>query len=571
MARRFLGVIACLTLLVGCSEDTGPQGPAGPPGPPGPQGPPGPTPPPPPPSNEVPDSVNGVAIRSIDGADNNVQFPDIGSTFEQLARLAASDYADLISTLAGPTRPGPREISNAVIDQAGVDIPNTFGTSDYLWQWGQFLDHDIDLTPAGGEAEPIAVPLGDSDFDPGNTGSVEIDFTRSLFDPTTGNIPGNPREQFNAITSWIDASNVYGSDFDRLVELRVGADSPLLRTNGDGLLPLNVNSFENDNGPVADPTTLFLAGDIRANEQVGLTVMHTLFVLEHNRLAGILEAQFPNNTANEIFFLARRLVGAQMQMITYNEFLPVLLGPTALEDYAGYDFLTDANVATEFSTAAYRFGHSALSATLLRLDANLDPALGGHVALRDAFFNAPTLLQTGADIEPFLRGLAIQRHQAVDEKVIDDVRNFLFGPPGAGGLDLASLNIQRGRDHGLPSYNDMREAMGLARATTFADITSDAGVQGALSSVYASVDDVDLWVGGLAEDPVVAQGSQVGELFRRILVVMFTRLRDGDRFWYEDDLTAADLAIIGDGTLAEVIRNNTSIDGEIPDNVFLAP
>lgn len=562
---------ASLTAIAACSESTGPAGPPGPQGPAGPPGAPAPPPPAPPPTNEVPDFVNGLPIQSIDGSGNNEQFPDIGSSFERLSRLEAADYDDLVSTLAGATRPGPREISNAVADQGADDIPNTFGTSDFLWQWGQFVDHDIDLTRGTDEAAAILAPTGDPQFDPGSTGAATIDFNRSRFDPTTGNAPGNPREQINEITSWIDASNVYGSDFDRLVALRVGADSPFLQLTSEDLLPTNIDGIDNDPGPNPDPESLFLAGDIRANEQLGLAVMHTLFVREHNRLAEIVQAQFPDNTANEIFFLTRRLVAAEMQIITYEEFLPALLGPNALEDYAGYNFLTDANVLNEFSTAAFRFGHSALSPILQRLDDNLDPIPDGPIALQGAFFNAPSLLQTRNDLDPVLRGLATQPHQAIDTKIIGAVRNFLFGPPGSGGLDLASLNIQRGRDHGLPSYNDTREALGLPRVTDFSDISSDTDVQARLASVYADVDDIDLWVGGLAEDPLVAEGSQVGETIRRILVLQFSRLRDGDRFWYERSLTAFEQSVVGGITLADIIRANTDIGSELQDNVFFHP
>ena len=87
-----------------------------------------------------------------------------------------------------------------------------------------------------------------------------------------------------------------------------------------------------------------------------------------------------------------------------------------------------------------------------------------------------------------------------DTMVIDELRNFLFGPPGAGGFDLASLNIQRGRDHGLADYNSVREAYGLPRAVGFEDVSLDPGVQERLAAAYGDVDAVDLWVGGLAED-----------------------------------------------------------------------
>ena len=152
---------------------------------------------------------------------------------------------------------------------------------------------------------------------------------------------------------------------------------------------------------------------------------------------------------------------------------------------------------------------------------------------------------------------------------IDDIRNFLFGQPGSGGFDLSSLNIHRGRDHGVPGYNDMREAMGLTRVTQFGQITSDNDLAEALFDTYGDVNEIDLWVGGLAEDEV--SGSQLGELFQAILVRQFTTLRDGDRFWWEEDLTANERNIVSDTTLAEIIRDNTDIDAEIQDNVFIAP
>jgi hypothetical protein len=313
---------------------------------------------------------------------------------------------------------------------------------------------------------------------------------------------------------------------------------------------------------------MFLAGDVRANEQLGLTALHTLFVREHNRIADEIRRREPRIGGDAIYERARRLVGALMQIITYEEFLPALLGPRALPPYHGYDPGIDARIDIAFSTAAFRFGHSALPPRLLRLDENLRETAEGHLSLRDAFFNPDALREEGG-IEPLLRGLAHQRHQRIDLLIVDDVRNFLFGPLGLGGFDLAALNIQRGRDHGLASYNDFREAFGLGRVHDFAGISADAGVQSRLRAAYASVDDIDLWVGGLAEDPVA--GAQVGPLVRAILIEQFRALRDGDRFWYERALGGRELDRVRETRLADVIRRNTRIGREIPDDVFLVP
>ena len=512
-------------------------------------------------------------IRTINGVGNNTNNPNWGAAFTHLQRIAPADYGDGIASLAGSLRPSARVVSNAVAAQGETEtIPNPFGTSDILWQWGQFLDHDIDLTDGSpGEPAPIVVPLGDSYFDPQGTGNVVIPFSRALFDPLTGTDASNPREQENEITSWIDGSMVYGPDEERTLALRVGPDSPFLRTSTGGLLPFNIDGLTNANGFVADPTSLFLAGDVRANEQVGLAVFHTLFVREHNRLAQEIAQSNPILSGDDVFEQARRLVIAQIQHITYREFLPALLGAKALKSYRGYKEDINPTIFNEFSAAAYRLGHSMLSDQILRLDATGASIAGGPLPLRDAFFAAPTILQERNDLDPILRGLASQTHQRIDNKVVSGIRNFLFGAPGQGGLDLASLNIQRGRDHGLASYNETREALGLARVSDFDEITSDATLAQALAQTYGTVDDIDLWVGGLAEDPLLEQGSQLGLLFHTILVQQFTLLRDGDRFWYERDLSKNDLDRVRKMSLADFIRLNTGIGDELQDYVFYVP
>jgi len=188
--------------------------------------------------------------------------------------------------------------------------------------------------------------------------------------------------------------------------------------------------------------------------------------------------------------------------------------------------------------------------------------------MRDAFFS-PSAITAAGGLAPYLRGLAAQQCQDVDLYVIDDMRNFLFGDPGQGGFDLVALNIQRGRDHGLPSYNTVRRALGLPPKSSFADISSDPRIQARLKSAYTLVDDVDLWVGGLAEDHV--PGTMVGELIHTVLVRQFTALRDGDRFWYERTLSRSEQRLVNNSRLADVIRRNTDIGAEIGADVFHVP
>ena len=381
--------------------------------------------------------VGGIEVRTYDGSANNLANTDWGAAFEHLQRLAPNDYADGISQPAGPNRASARVISNAVHNQdAGETVPNAFNASDFVWQWGQFIDHDVDLTDGAEGSADIEIPAGDVFFDPLETGSVAIPFNRALFDPDTGTSTANPREQENEITSWIDGSMVYGSDDERAQALR-DIDNPHLLAVSDGnLLPFNTMGLPNAN---IGADILFVAGDVRVNEQVGLAVMHTLFVREHNRMARRLMDDNPNADADDVFETARRLLIGKIQHITYNEWLPALIGDNAIADYTGYDESINPTVYNEFSMVAFRLGHTLLNEDLLRIGEDGNATADGPLPLADAFFAAHFLLVEEADIDPFLRGFASRAHQALDTKVVSDVRNFLFGEPGSGGLDLVSL------------------------------------------------------------------------------------------------------------------------------------
>ena len=495
--------------------------------------------------------------RTIDGSDNNLTNPTWGEAAHPVLRLFPNAYADNTSSPAGADRPSARAVSNAVVAQE-ESIPNRRGASDFLWQWGQFVDHDIIETPTIDPAEPfdISVQSDDLNFPAGST----IPLNRSLYETTDG-----VREQLNEITAYLDGSMIYGSDEERAFALRRLDGSGKLKTSdsdhGD-LLPYNDAALPN--APSESPA-FFLAGDVRANEQLGLTAMHTLFVREHNHWAEQYAEKNPQAMDEEIYQFARSIVAAEIQAITYREFLPVLLGRHALRPYQGYRPKVRADISNEFGAAAYRIGHSLLSPTLQRVDARGNEAEEGHLPLAEAFFDPSHIQDHG--IESILRGLAAQQCQELDEKLVDGVRNLLFGAPGSGGFDLAALNIQRGRDHGLPDYNSVRKAMGLRPLRRFRDLTRDRETQEALESVYDNVDQLDLWLAGLCARDV--KHSMVGPVFQRILVDQFTRLRDGDRFYYESALPKKLVALVHQQTLAKIIRRNTEIGQELPKNVFL--
>ena len=467
-------------------------------------------------------STDTLEYRAIDGTGNNLADPELGSTHEQLLRGSAVEYEDGISTPAGADRVSAREISNEIVTQTTTEV-NDRGLTDLVWVFGQFIDHDLDLTESATPEEDfsIEVPTGDVFFDPFGTGEATISLTRAIFDTDTGTSTENPREQINEITAFLDGSVVYGSDEIRAAELRTFSGG-LLKTSEGDLLPFNDAGLSNAGGT---GDTLFLAGDVRANENVALTAMHTVWVREHNFWAEKIASEDPSLSDEEIYQQAKAIVTAELQAITYNEFLPALLGEDALSDYNGYDETVDPGINNEFSGAAYRFGHSMLSTELLRLNDDGTEADEGNLSLQDAFFSPDEITENG--IDSILAGVASQVANEIDNQVVDDIRNFLFGPPGAGGFDLASLNIQRGRDLGLADYNQVREDFGLERVTSFDEISSDPEVAAKLEELYGSVDNIDLWVGGLAEDHV--DGSSMGELFSTIIVDQFERIRTGDR------------------------------------------
>ncbi|MEM7200608.1 MAG: peroxidase family protein [Planctomycetota bacterium] len=525
--------------------------------------------------------------RSFDGAGNNPVHAEWGAAHTPFVRWLTPDYADDVGAPSGARRRSAREISNLISAQQETR-PNRRGVSDFVWQWGQFLDHDLDETPVLVPEEPfdIPVPAGDPWFDPEGLGTGSISLDRSFYEIVLG-----VRQQVNELSAFIDASNVYGSDAERAVALRVLDGSGRLATSAGNLLPFNEAGLAN--APSPDPQ-FFLAGDLRANEQVGLTAMHTLFVREHNYWADRIRETFASSapqaqasgrgngrderrrrsrgrrgvarrlTGDEVYHIARAIVGAEMQAISYREFLPVLLGRGALGPYSGYRIDVDPSIANVFAAASYRFGHSMLSPVLQRLDATGTSLGNGPLPLAQAFFRPDLISRDG--IEPLLRGLAAQPAQEVDVMVVDAIRNFLFGMPGSGGFDLASLNIQRGRDHGVPGFNQLRQELGLRPLRSLADVSSDPDVRARLTSAYSSVDEVDAWVGGLAEDHV--SGALVGPTVRAVLARQFRALRDGDRFWYQRYLSPQLQTLVERQTLAVIIRRNTSIGRELPDDLW---
>ncbi|HJQ96965.1 MAG TPA: peroxidase family protein [Candidatus Polarisedimenticolaceae bacterium] len=505
------------------------------------------------------------AYRTYDGRGNNPLHPLWGSAGSNYRREdSGAAYADGFSAPAGPTRPSPRVISNAIVDQGDLDTEDERDLATTTYEFGQFLDHDIGLAKGGSTEDlDIHVPAGDPYFDPAGTGTKLIFFDRSAYDPATGT--RTPRQQINTVTSFIDASHIYGSDATRAAWLRtrIGGLLKVRPTAVGTLLPLNDGTQANDNPVGAPVTSLGVAGDVRANEQPGLTTLHIAFLREHNRQARRLANLHPFWDDERLYQEARRIVGAEMQVITYKEFLPSLLGRN-LPAYTGYKSSVSAGLSNVFAAASYRFGHSQVGPDIDIIDADFEET--GILELQDAFFS-PTAIPSMGGIDPVIRYMSIDTAQHVDNTIVGPLRNFLFGPPGSGGFDLASLNIQRGRDHGLQNYNRVRADFGQRPVRSFGQITSSSALAAKLQQLYGSVDNIDPWVGLLAEDHV--RGGSLGPTSTAILIDQFTRLRDGDRFWYQNgQFSPSDLAVIERTKLRDILQRNSGADGLQP-NVFV--
>ena len=482
--------------------------------------------------HQPPSHDGGLQFRSIDGSGNNLAQPETNATGTDFARIGPANFEDGISNpIDGPN---PREISNIVVAGHG-DGANPEGLSGMMYAWGQFIDHDLDLSVSDGTNHiDIPIPADDPVFAPGST----IPLTRAVIDPATGT-PGHPATAVNSISSWLDASMVYGSDQATADGLRL-ADGHMKTSAGDNLPIVN---------------GIFAAGDVRAAENPDLTALQTLFVREHNYQVDRLQELHPNWSGDQLYQTARAIVTGEIENITYKEFLPHLLGSDAIGPYHGYDPNVNPTISEEFAGAAYRFGHSIVSADLEQTGEQ-GQVLGSQ-ELKNAFFETPEQFDQAGTADDLLRHLAGDQSNALDTHIVDDLRNFLIDPPD--GMDLAAINIERGRDLGLGTLNQTREALGLQPYASFTQITSDPETAANLEKAFGSVDKVDLWTGGLAEDH--ASGAMVGQTFQAIIGDQFEALRDGDRLWFENQgFDPKTLDMIENTTLSDIMERNTDIE-----------
>ena len=289
-----------------------------------------------------------------------------------------------------------------------------------------------------------------------------LPFTRS--DATCAD--SGEREQFNLITAFIDGNNVYGSDEARATKLRTMKDG-LMRTHTIGpTLPSNGQTGFAEEDETSEN---LVAGDTRASEQPGLVSMHSLFLLEHNRIAREYKRLDAGLSDDELYNLSRRLVIAEIQNIVYSEFLPVVLGPDVMDDFnltlprSGttiYNNSVDPTIFNEFATFAFRFGHS-LIPNFFEPSSKPRRTVRNVFRLKDNFFKVEEFVigfdSSGKAWQNLLLGIGASGSPVMDPILERHITNYLFCGKKCDftngfGQDLAARNIQRGRDHGLPGY-----------------------------------------------------------------------------------------------------------------------
>ena len=560
--------------------------------------------------------INRV-VRTFDGSCNNLDKPLLAVAGEDFRRLIVPHYEDGIQEPRGilqkigedllgrgpfeAPNPSAREASRTILLNRSIDDEIH---SHMIMQWGQFLDHDLDLAPEQSEEEcplescvvteeccPIPVVM-DPDGDPTFGGQECLFFPRSIPSCNFEKGKHGPREQFNDLTPYIDASNVYGSSVEVANALREFRGGRLLvgPPHAPGAEPsLPLFPAEQTQSPVflaQCPPGLkecYVAGDIRANEHISLTMMHTIWVREHNRVVAELARLNPSFGDRPLYFLARHLIGGIMQKIVFEDYLPEVLGRQTVEElilggFAGFDPHVDPRIPNAYATAAFRYGHSLIRANFARLGKGYKPISAGPLNLVNAFFN-PDQYNISLGTDPIMRGLLTENARRSDEFLNPVITNALFRTPEDLGRDLGALNINRGRDHGLPPYlvwrqyciNFFRDNFNIIVKPEFRSELTELH----LLRTYGSLDTVDLFPGGMAEAPFKFKDSTsiVGPTFTCIFINNYRALARGDRFFYrnKDAFTAAQLAEIEKASLSRVICDNSDGIHNIQPNAFQVP
>nr|XP_033776119.1 dual oxidase 1-like [Geotrypetes seraphini] len=489
-------------------------------------------------------------VQRYDGWYNNLAYHSRGSAGTRLLRLLPANYADgVYQVVQEPHLPNPRRISNVAM-QGKSGLPSARNRTVLGVFFGYHVFSEIlGEHKVGCPAEflNIKIPEGDPVFDPENTGHVVIPFQRSLWCKNTGRSPNNPRHQVNSVTAWIDGSSIYGSSHSWNDALRsfsggmlASAPDPLFPKETDG----NVLIWK-----AQDPATgqrghrgIYEMGNARANESPFLQAESIVWFRYHNYLAEKFAKEHPRWSDEDLFQHSRKWVIATYQNIILYEWLPGLLNKT-VPAYTGYHQHVDPCLSHEFQ-AAVHFSATMVPPGVYMRDKkcnfrdviNNDGSFSPALRVCNSYWSRENPnLQKAVDIDDLLLGMASQIAEREDHIVVEDLRDYWYGPLKYSRTDYVAGGIQRGRDLGLCCYNSARHFFGLHLIKDWQDINPELYQENKqLIDDLAALYDNDISKLEFIPGALFESNGDPGELFSAIILDQFDRLRNADRFWFEN-------------------------------------
>ncbi|XP_032337176.1 dual oxidase 1 isoform X2 [Camelus ferus] len=529
-------------------------------------------------------------VQRFDGWYNNLMEHRWGSKGSRLQRLVPASYADgVYQPLGGPHLPNPRDLSNTAMRGPAGRASLRNRTVLGVFFGYHVLSDLVSVEKPGCPAEflNIHIPPGDPVFDPDQRGDVVLPFQRSRWDPETGQSPSNPRDLTNEVTGWLDGSAIYGSSHSWSDELR-SFSGGRLASGPDPAFPRDAQDPRLMWTP-PDPATgqrgprgLYAFGAERGNREPFLQALGLLWFRYHNVWAQELARQHPLWGDEELFQHARKRVIATYQNIAMYEWLPSFLQQTP-PAYTGYRRFLDPSISPEFLAASEQFFSTMVPPGVYMRNAschfqgviNRNSSVSRALRVCNSYWSREhPNLRRAEDVDALLLGMASQIAEQEDHVVVEDVRDFWPGPLKFSRTDHLASCLQRGRDLGLPSYTQARAALGLAPVTRWQDVNpalsrSDSTVLEATAALYSQdLSRLELLPGGLLESH-----GDPGPLFKAIVLDQFVRLRDGDRYWFENTrnglFSEKEIAEIRNTSLRDVLVAVTNVNpGALQPSVF---
>lgn len=511
-------------------------------------------------------------------------------------RLLPANYADGVGEpWLEPELPNPRSISNVAM-KGNSGLPSTENRTVLFVIFGYHVVADVvDTTKPGCPIDflNIRIPKDDSHFNAGKSKKEYIDYERSQWHTKTGWSPNNPREQVNQETSWLDGSSIYGSSHSRCDALRSFAHGQFA-SRAKGSNPAQSLPAESNVGNLMwsapDPSTgdhsingLCVLGNDRGNENLFIMAEGVIWFRYHNYLASQFENESLGLTDEELFQKARKWVIATFQKIAFYDWLPAFLGHD-VPPYDRYQSFVDSGVSHEFQVAAmsslatmFPPGVYMRNRTCNFRDIVNKDGTNTSKALRvcNSYWNRQNQnVEKPEDIDDLIFGMASQIAEKEDNIVVEDLRDYMYGTLRISRSDFIATSIQQSRDHGLATYNTAREAFRLAPTKNWTDINPELSINNMelfqqLAQLYKNdTSKLELLPGGMLEN-----NGTFGKLFTTIILEQFERLRNGDRFWFENTqnglFTEEEINIIRNRTFHDVIVAVTDAEEEdIQKNVF---